>query len=61
MAKRSRIYGWFERAILGAGMTLVAFVIERRLIKGIKQGKAHRGETPQEAQLTATQQVADQP
>ena len=28
----------FERAVLGVGMSLVAYVIERRLIKAIKKG-----------------------
>ena len=30
----------FERFLLGVGMTMVAFVIERRLIKAIKKGQA---------------------
>ncbi len=39
MAKRrNRVFLWFERTVLGIGMTLVAFVIERRLIKAIKKG-----------------------
>jgi hypothetical protein len=28
----------FERAVLGVGMSVVAFFIERRLIKAIKKG-----------------------
>ena len=28
----------FERLVLGAGMTVMAFFIERRLIKAIKKG-----------------------
>jgi len=27
-----------ERAILGVGMTLVAFVVERKLLKGLREG-----------------------
>ena len=61
MVRRSRLYRWFERAILGAGMTLIAFVVERRLLKAIKQGKTNRHEPPREAQLATTHQVADQP
>ena len=61
MVRRSRLYRWFERAILGAGMTLIALVVERRLLKAIKQGKAHRDEAPREAQLATTNQVPDQP
>ena len=41
-------------------MTLIAFVIERRLIKVIKRDKRHRDEPPREAQLATTQQVPDQ-
>jgi hypothetical protein len=60
VARRSRLYRWFERAILGAGMTLIAFVIERRLLKAIKQDKRYGDEPPREAQLATTDQVADQ-
>ena len=41
-------------------MTLIAFVVERRLLKAIKQGKARRHEPPREAQLATTNQVPDQ-
>jgi hypothetical protein len=34
----SRLFVSFERAILGLGMGVVAFFIERRLLKAIKQG-----------------------
>lgn len=61
MVRRSRLYRWFERAILGVGMTLIAFVVERRLLKAIKQGKARPDEPPREVQLATTKQVADQP
>lgn len=36
--RRGRMFVAFERAVLGAGMSMVAFFIERRLIKAIKQG-----------------------
>ena len=36
--RRSRLFRAFERAVLGFGMTVVAFFIERRLIKAIKMG-----------------------
>jgi len=36
--RRSRLFRAFERAVLGFGMTIVAFFIERRLIKAIKKG-----------------------
>ncbi len=36
--RRGRMFVAFERAVLGAGMTVVAFFIERRLIKAIKKG-----------------------
>jgi len=42
-------------------MTLIAFVVERRLLKAIKQGKARPDEPPREVQLATTKQVADQP
>jgi hypothetical protein len=38
MAGRRRVRRFFERAILGAVMTVIAFVIERRLLKSIKEG-----------------------
>jgi hypothetical protein len=37
--RRSRLFRAFERAVLGFGMTIVAFFIERRLIKAIKKGQ----------------------
>lgn len=36
--RRGRMFLAFERAVLGVGMTVVAFFIERRLIKAIKKG-----------------------
>lgn len=35
---RSRAFKGFERFVLGVGMSLVAFVIERRLLKALKHG-----------------------
>ena len=60
----------FERLVLGAGMTVMAFFIERRLIKALKKGSvepaprtAGEPEPPEPGQghLTTTpQQVGDQ-
>lgn len=36
---RSRLYRSFERWVLGFGMTVVAYFVERRLIKAIKKGR----------------------
>jgi hypothetical protein len=36
--RRGRLFLAFERAVLGAGMSMVAFFIERRLIKAIRKG-----------------------
>ena len=36
--RRGRAFRAFERFVLGAGMTVVAFFIERRLIVAIKKG-----------------------
>jgi hypothetical protein len=36
--RRGRAFIAFERAVLGFGMSVVAFFIERRLIKAIKKG-----------------------
>ncbi|HEX9234940.1 MAG TPA: hypothetical protein VF972_01530 [Actinomycetota bacterium] len=35
---RGPIFRWFERFVLSAGISAVAFVVERRLIKAIKKG-----------------------
>jgi hypothetical protein len=68
--RRSRLFVAFERFILGAGMTVVAFVIERRLLKALKKGSVEpaartAGEPePDEARqghlTTTTEQVGDQ-
>jgi hypothetical protein len=36
--RRGRLFLAFERAVLGFGMSVVAYFIERRLIKAIKKG-----------------------
>jgi hypothetical protein len=36
--ERSRAFRWFERVVLSAGMSAVAFVVERRILKALKQG-----------------------
>ena len=69
--KRSRAFVAFERLVLGAGMTVVAFFIERRLIKAIKKGSvepaprtAGEGEPPDRSEgllSAAAQEVGDQP
>jgi hypothetical protein len=35
---RSRAFKRFERFVLGYGMSVVAFVIERRLLKALRHG-----------------------
>jgi len=35
---RGRAFRAFERVVLGIGMTVVAFVIERRLLRALKKG-----------------------
>ena len=42
MSRRRRLARWFERAVLGALMSVIAFVIERRVLKAIRQ----KGEEP---------------
>lgn len=73
--RRGRMFVAFERAVLGTGMTMVAFFVERRLIKAIKKGAvsaaprtaAEREEEPgipisepREGELTtSTHQIGD--
>jgi hypothetical protein len=73
---RGRLFLGFERAVLGTGMSMVAFFIERRLIKAIRKGAvsaaprtaAEReeaigvpGPEPREGELTTSpHQVRDQ-
>ena len=42
MTRRRRMARWFERAVLGAVMSVIAFVIERRVLKAIRL----KGEAP---------------
>ncbi|HJP65814.1 MAG TPA: hypothetical protein VKA30_05855 [Actinomycetota bacterium] len=35
---RGKAFRWFERTVLSAGMSAVAFIVERRLLKAIKTG-----------------------
>jgi hypothetical protein len=37
--RRNRVYLWFERVSLSIGMTLMVVVIERRLLRALKEGK----------------------
>jgi hypothetical protein len=36
--RRSRLFVWFERAVLGFGMSVMAFFIERKLLKALRAG-----------------------
>jgi hypothetical protein len=68
--KRGRLFVSFERLVLAGGMTVVAFFIERRLIKALKKGSvepaartAGEPEPPEPGQgnlTTTSQQVGDQ-
>jgi hypothetical protein len=73
--RRGRLFLAFERTVLGAGMSMVAFFIERRLMRAIRKGgvsaaprtAAEREEAldlsavgPREGQLTTSpHQVGD--
>jgi hypothetical protein len=75
--RRGRLFVAFERAVLGVGLSVVAYFIERRLIKAIKKGgvtAAPRTAAEREEELgvpltqvregeltTSPQQVGDQP
>ncbi|MBA3728751.1 MAG: hypothetical protein H0W94_06065 [Actinobacteria bacterium] len=55
---------WLHRSILGAMMTGVAFVVERRLLKAIRSGGARTGpggELGPTGSLPAADQVDDEP
>jgi hypothetical protein len=70
LKRRSRVFVAFERAILRAGMSVIAFFIERRLLKAIRKGsvepaprtaaEAEEWPTPQGQLSTGTHQVRDQ-
>ena len=36
VSRRGRVARWFERALLGSVMSVIAFVIERRVLKALK-------------------------
>jgi hypothetical protein len=36
--ERRRAFRWFERVVLSAGMSAVAFVVERRILKALRTG-----------------------
>jgi hypothetical protein len=42
-AKKARgaLYRWFERLVLGLAMSLLVFVVERRILKALKMGGVH--------------------
>jgi len=72
LRRRGRMFRAFERWILGFGMGVVAFFIERRLIKALKKGSMEPAPrtaaemdpdaTGREGQLTtSTHEVRDQP
>jgi hypothetical protein len=53
---------WFERAALGALMTAVAFVAERRLMKVLRRrDETAEPETNQGLELATSEQVDQQP
>ena len=56
--RRRRVLRVVERAILGAGMTVAAFVVERKLLKALRAGGTLRPQAIPEpgggAQVTAT-------
>ena len=53
MSRRRRFARWFSRAILGAVMSVIAFVIERRVLKAIRQ-KGEPEPQPQSGELATT-------
>jgi hypothetical protein len=66
--QRGRLFLWFERAALGAGMSVMAFVIERRLLRVLRAGgakarpEADSPDAGRQAQLTASpHQVGHEP
>ena len=44
MTRRRRLARFIERALLGSVMSVIAFVIERRVLKAIRE----KGQTPEE-------------
>jgi hypothetical protein len=53
VSRRRRFARWFERVVLGAVMSVIAFVIERRVLKAIRTkgettaGSERKGEVTQ--------------
>jgi hypothetical protein len=37
-AQRGPVFRWFERTVLGAGMTMMAWILERQLLRALKKG-----------------------
>jgi hypothetical protein len=59
-APKRRVLRVVERAVLGAIMSAVAFVVERQLLRALKKG-GRKPEPARQGQLfTATQQVRDE-
>jgi hypothetical protein len=50
VSRRRRVARWFERAILGSVMSVIAFVIERRVLKAIR-AKGQAPEPPRTGEL----------
>jgi hypothetical protein len=66
--RRGRLYRWFEGLVLGMGMGVMVFFIERRLLKAIKAGgvktrpEAGSPGSERQAQLvTAPHQIGNEP
>ena len=74
--QRGRVFRWFERVVLSAAMSAVAFVAERRILKALKQGTVKPaartaaegdalgesfGVDPVTRSATPTEQIPDQP
>jgi hypothetical protein len=74
--RRGKVFRWFERVVLSAAMSAIAFVAERRILKALKQGTvkpaprtAAEGEPlgesfgldPMTGSATPAEQVPDQP
>ena len=56
MSSRRSPWKWFERALLGAVMSGIAFVIERRVLKAIRA----KGENPEQAESLGTGELAQE-
>ena len=59
MSRKGPTYRWLERTLLGTGMTVMALVIERRLLKAIKNGDAKAApRTAEQPPPAATTRIA---